>query len=97
MSATLRGNTPPDAFSAAFYNQVDTLQDLLDAGMDPDRADAAGRTLMMYAVLGEAPDTLRLLFEAGADPQKETESGEYPWFYAALNPLRQRFLELWGK
>ena len=97
MSATLRGNTPPDAFSAAFHNQAKTLQDFLDAGMDPDRADAAGRTLMMYAVLGEAPDTLRLLFEAGADPQKETESGEYPWFYAALNPLRQRFLELWGK
>ncbi len=97
MSATLRGDSPPDVFSAAFDNNTEALQDFLEAGVDPDRADEAGRTLLMYAVLGEAPDTMRLLFEAGADPEKETDSGKYPWLYAALNPLRPRFLELWGK
>ena len=97
MSTTMRGDAPPDIYSAAFDNDAEALQSFLDAGGDPDSADDAGRTLMMYAVLGEAPDTMTLLFEAGADPQKETDSGAFPWFYAALNPLRHRFLELWGK
>ncbi len=97
MSATLRGDSPPDSFRAAFDNDADVLKGFLDAGVDPDSTDDAGRTLLMYAVLGQAPDTLTLLFEAGADPQKETESGEFPWLYAAINPLRHRFLELWGK
>lgn len=97
MSDTLRGDSPPDIFSAAFSNDTKALQGFLDAGADPDSADETGRTLMMYAVLGEAPDTMTLLFEAGADPEKQTHSGNYPWFYAAVNPLRQSFLELWGK
>ena len=97
MSATLRDDSPQDAFSAAFDNDADALKNFLDAGVDPDSSDAAGRTLLMYAVLGESPDTTTLLFEAGADPQKETESGEFPWLYAAINPLRHRFLKLWGK
>ena len=97
MSATLRGDSPPDVFSAAFDNDAETLQEFLDAGADPNSSDDAGRSLLMYAVLGEAPDTMTLLFNAGADPEKETDSGDFPWLYAALNPLRQRFLELWGK
>lgn len=97
MSDTLRGDSPPDIFSAAFNNDTEALKGFLAAGADPDSSDEAGRTLMMYAVLGEAPDTMTLLFEAGADPEKQTNSGYFPWFYAAVNPLRQRFLELWGK
>ena len=97
MSATLRGDSPQNAFSAAFDNDADALKGFLDAGADPNSADDAGCTLLMYAVLGEAPDTMTLLFEAGADPQKKTKDGKFPWLYAALNPLRHRFLELWGK
>ncbi len=97
MSATLRGDSPPDIFSAAFDNDAKALKGYLEAGGDPNKSDQAGCTLLMYAVLGQAPATMTLLFEAGADPQKETGSGKTPWFYAALNPLRQRYLELWGK
>jgi hypothetical protein len=97
MSATLRGDSPPDIFSAAFDNETEALKGFLDAGADPNSADDAGCTLLMYAVLGQAPDTLTLLFEAGADPQKQTKAGKFPWLYAAINPLRHRFLELWGK
>jgi len=67
MSATLRGDSPPDIFSAAFDNETETLKGFLDAGADPDSSDEAGRTLLMYAVLGEAPDTMSLLFEADQD------------------------------
>jgi len=97
MSATLRGDTPPDIFSAAFNNDVEALREFLNAGADPNTSDDEGRTLLMYAVLGEAPDTMTLLFEAGADPQKKTNAGNFPWLYAALNPLRHHFLKLWGK
>ncbi|MDZ7795476.1 MAG: hypothetical protein U5P10_17815 [Spirochaetia bacterium] len=97
MSATLRGDSPPDIFSSAFDNDAAALKGFLDAGADPNSSDEAGSTLLMYAVLGEAPDTMTLLFEAGADPQKETKAGKFPWLYAALGPLRQRFLKLWGK
>ena len=97
MSATLRRDSPPNIFSAAFDNDTEALQRFLDAGADPDSGDDAGCTLLVYAVLGEAPDTMTLLFEAGADPQKKNDSGKFPWLYAALNPLRHRFLELWGK
>jgi len=97
MSATLRGDNPPDIFSSAFDNDVAALKGFIDEGADPNSSDAAGRTLLMYAVLGEASDTMTLLFEAGADPEKETHAGKFPWLYAAINPLRQRFLKLWGK
>jgi len=97
MSATLRNDSPPDIFSAAFDNDAEALRGFLDAGADPNSADDAGCTLLMYAVFGEAPDTMTLLFEAGADPQKKTNAGKFPWLYAALNPLRHRFLEMWGK
>lgn len=97
MSKTLRGNSPRDIFGATFDNDAQALQGFLDSGADPDSTDDDGCTLLMYAVLGEAPDTMTLLFEAGADPQKKSDSGEFPWLYAALNPLRHRFLELWGK
>ena len=97
MSATLRGDSPTDIFSAAFDNDAAALKGFLDAGADPNSSDEVGRTLLMYAVLGEAPDTMTLLFEAGADPQKQTKAGNFPWLYAAINPLRHRFLELWGK
>lgn len=97
MSATLRADSPPDIFSAAFDNDAETLKGFLDAGADPNSSDDAGNTLLMYAVLGEAPDTMTLLFEAGADPKQKNYSGIFPWLYAALNPLRHRFLKLWGK
>ncbi len=97
MSATLRSDSSPDVFRAAFDNDTEALKGFLDAGTDPNSSDDAGRSLLMYAVLGEAPDTMALLFEAGADPREQTESGVHPWLYAALSPLRQRFLESWGK
>ena len=96
MSSTLRGDSPSDIFSAAFDNDGEALRGFLDAGADPNSSDDAGCTLLMYAVLGEAPDTMTLLFEAGADPLKKTNAGKFPWLYAALNPLRNRFLELSG-
>jgi len=97
MSDTMRDGRAPDTFSAAFDNDADLLRRLLEAGNDPNIADAQGRTPLMYAVFGKAPDTLRLLFEAGADPDIETRSGQTAWLYAALNPLRPLYLELWGK
>jgi hypothetical protein len=97
MSNTMRGDSPPDIFSAAFDNDVEALRGFLNDGANPNSSDDEGCTLLMYAVLGEAPDTMTLLFEAGADPQKTTDSGTFPWLYAAVNPLRQRFLKLWGK
>ena len=97
MTRTLRGERPDDIFSAAFDNDTDALGRFLDSGADPDSTDDRGRTLMMWAVLGNAPDTMELLFTRGADPEKKSDCGLYPWYYAALSPLRATFLRLWGK
>ena len=51
----------------------------------------------MYAIFGGAPDSLRLLFESGADPDIKSDTGYTAWMYAALSPLRNLYLELWGK
>lgn len=97
MSSTLRRTLPVDIFSAAFTNDTERLSKFLDTGADPNTVDDHGCSLLMYSVLGEAPDTMTLLFSKGADPLIKSKSGTYPWLYAALNPLRERFLALWGK
>lgn len=90
-----KGDRPPDIFCAAFDNDAQALKAYPDAGADSDSSDDAGRTLLMYAVLGEAPDTMRLLFEAGADPQKKTDSGYFPLirFSTPSTMLRRAFTE----
>ncbi len=101
MGETLRGagkgEDRAEVFAAVFDNDAAELRRLIESGADPNSTDEEGRNLLMYAIFGGAPDSLRLLFEKGADPDIESNTGYTAWMYAALSPLRNLYLELWGK
>jgi glucose/arabinose dehydrogenase/cytochrome c551/c552 len=70
--ATTRGGAGVTALmSAALYGEAALVQRLLAAGADPNAADAAGVTTLMWAL----PDVskMRLLLDAGADVNARSE------------------------
>jgi ankyrin repeat protein len=63
----------------AFHlNDLDTVEAMLEAGVDPDagRVDGGGDTLLMLAVRKERRDVVRLLLAHGASALIENRAGE---------------------
>lgn len=74
-----------DAFlTAARYDQVDRMWELIQDGVDVNAREHGGLTALHYAALRNNPDTLSLLLGAGADIDARSErSGSTPLHYAA--------------
>ena len=64
-----RGSTP--LMAAALYGDAALVKRLLTAGADPNAANSAGATALMWAV--PDPDKMRLLLDAGADVNARSE------------------------
>ncbi len=59
---------PPEALvDAATAGDESQVQRLLDAGVDPDAADAVGRTAVTHAAYAGHAPVVRMLVDAGAD------------------------------
>ena len=65
------GATP--LMTAALYGDAALVRQLLRAGADPNAADRAGVTPLMWAAA--SPDTIRLLLDAGADVNARSDDG----------------------
>lgn len=73
------GSTP--LMFAALYGDAGLVKQLLAAGADPNLANAAGATALMWAVPNV--DTMRVLLDAGADVNARTEENRTPLVIAA--------------
>jgi ankyrin repeat protein len=62
----------------------ESLQFLLDLGIDPNHADSSGNTPLHLCCARERPDTLRFLLARGADTERRNLNGETPAMLAAL-------------
>jgi ankyrin repeat protein len=60
-------------------------KNLLDAGADPNAADADGMTPLHFAAAQGSVDVVRLLLDAGADPNAKSANGETPLYVAVRN------------
>ena len=78
-SRTSGGSTP--LMFAALYGDADLVRTLLASGADPNVADAAGATALMWAV----PDVARMtaLLDAGADVNALSDNRRSPLVIAA--------------
>ncbi|HET9938054.1 MAG TPA: ankyrin repeat domain-containing protein [Gaiella sp.] len=68
---------PPDPTAlvrAASLGDAREVRRLLEAGGDPDAADAAGRTAVTHAAYGGHPEVVRLLVDAGADLDRQDDT-----------------------
>jgi ankyrin repeat protein/cytochrome c len=81
-AATLRGagGTTP-LMAAALYGDAALVQRLLDSGADPNAANAAGATALMWAI----PDcgTMQRLLDAGADVDARSDDQRSPILIAS--------------
>jgi hypothetical protein len=58
--------------------QVATVAALIDAGADPNVADAGGATPLHRAVRNRCAAAVKLLLERGADPRRKNANGSTP-------------------
>ena len=63
---------------AAYGGHVETVQLLLSAGADKDKADNDGKTPLIRAAGEGHIETVRLLLSAGADKDKADSDGKTP-------------------
>ncbi len=61
---------------AVYWDNLDTVQRLLDAGADPDKANDYGVTPIMLATENRSVEMVKTLLEGGADPNIATWAGE---------------------
>jgi ankyrin repeat protein len=82
-----------EALLAAVRNgAVDEAATLLQAGADPDVADADGVSALMQAVLFAGADMVELLLQRGADPNHVGPAGTTALMWAAPDPEKVRRL-----
>lgn len=86
----------------AWSNHVEGLRLLLDAGVEPERVNGGGNTLLHMACLGGALEAVQLLIERGANPEARNLKQETPHAMAARSPSLRgtevaRWLEGWAR
>lgn len=80
---------------AATRGDVREVQELLDQGENPDKADDEGWTPMISAAASEFVQVVAKLLEAGANPGLKTKQGRDAFFYAVSRcnmPLTDLFI-----
>jgi uncharacterized protein len=72
---------------AVYWDKLDTVQRMLDAGADPDKANDYGVTPLMLATENRSIEMVKALLKAGADPNIATWAGETLLMTAARTGL----------
>jgi ankyrin repeat protein len=68
----------PNVLSATLQNNALQLQELLNAGADPNLFDDAGRTPLHHAAENSQAEFIPLLLAKGANPNAKDKTGETP-------------------
>jgi len=72
-----------DLIKACRTGSVERVNNLLEAGVDPNQADDEGRTPLHWTALSDNLEIVQLLLKAGADPNKSNRWKNTPLCYAA--------------
>ena len=71
--------SPPPIVIASTRGDIGVIQQLIDAGADPNGADTRGRSALVAAISKSHHDAMKLLIEAGADVNlPESSPGRSP-------------------
>jgi len=74
---------PPNAIIIASYRgDLNTVQQILDAGVDKDVRDAIGATALHQAMMQPNVFVVKLLLDYGFDPNARTRNGYTPLHFA---------------
>ncbi|MFO7822034.1 MAG: ankyrin repeat domain-containing protein [Lentisphaeria bacterium] len=74
---------PQIFIEAAFTGDTKKVKKALDAGADPEVADAEMRTPLMMAAYNGHTEVLKMLIEAGADVNRIDKNGRTPLMFAS--------------
>jgi ankyrin repeat protein len=78
---------PPETVDPVRTARVAAVRDALERGVDPDEADADGRTALMMAAFDGYDDVVALLLEYGATVDLVDTSGRTALMYASSGPF----------
>ena len=71
-----RGNGDRNLHCAAWDNNTELAQTIIEAGADTEDKDISGATPLHYAAWNDSVAVARLLIAAGADIEAEDENGD---------------------
>jgi len=83
-----------DYHEIARSGDADVLEAFLQAGIDPERRDETGHTLLMIAVYADQEPTTTLLLKRGADPDGPDGQGNTPLMAMAFKGHVERARQL---
>ena len=80
----------PDGITALHWvpesnGNLQTIQALLEAKADPNKADRNGQTPLHWAAIAGNPYDLQALLDGGADPNRANRNGHTPLYIAVAN------------
>jgi ankyrin repeat protein len=80
------GESAPPVNDPAAVSRLEMVRRSLEMGVDPNRADPAGRTALMMAAFEGHADVVALLLEHGAEVDRVDSAGRTALLYASSGP-----------
>ena len=84
---------PHTSFQAIHNNELHTLKQTLEYGIDPNHTNKHGETLLFIATIKRNIEAIRLLLDEGADPNIPNLNGQLP-LYQAIKDKRNKLARL---
>src|SRR5579885_1046487 len=85
-------NAGDDPFLAIRNNDLPSLKSQMAKGLDVNRRDRRGATLLMHAAAFGSPEAMKLLLDAGADVNAKSQLEATALIWGAADPAKVRLL-----
>jgi len=76
-----------DLRNASLQGDLESIRQIVEAGIDIEEGDQLGRTALMFASFNGHTEVVQFLIEQGAEVQKQNSEGRTPLMFASSGPF----------